>query len=96
MFGAILLGGVVVLWFGFRWAIYGRGYWPSGWMGRLLFAAMLIVIPAAIFLLARILGIGLDKQPTWYRPLGAIPTSMPAVRGVVESRSRLSPLRPVG
>lgn len=93
-FGAALLGGLVLLWLGFRWAIHGRGYWPVGWVGRLLFAAMLILVPTAILLLARIFGVGLDRQPSWYRPLGAIPASVPAERSASAPLTRLSPLRP--
>lgn len=96
VFGATLLGGFVALWFGFRWAIYGSGYWPHGRTGRLLLAAMLVVIPAAIILLVRLTGVGIEKQPGWYRPVGVRPASVPAVRFAAEPTSRLSPLRPVG
>lgn len=68
LFGAILFVGVVALWFGFRWAIYGTGYWPRGWVGMLLFIALLLLTPAAIVVLVRTFGVGLEKQPVWYRP----------------------------
>lgn len=93
LFGSILLGGLVLLWFGFRWAIYGTGYWPRGWVGRLLFATMLVLVPAAVLLLAKTFGVGVEKQPTWYRPFGAIPASVPAATFAVNTMSRLSPLQ---
>jgi len=66
LFGAVLLGGVVALWFGFRWAIYGRGYWPRGAVGRLLFVALLVIVPAAIVLLSRVFAVGIEKQRFWW------------------------------
>jgi hypothetical protein len=61
----VLLGGILALWFGFRWAIYGTGYWPQGWAGRLLFVSLLVIVPAAIVFLSRVFTVGIEKQRFW-------------------------------
>lgn len=68
LMASLALVGLVALWFGFRWAIRGTGYWPRGVLGRALFVALLLIVPAAVVLLVRLIGVGIEKQPTWYRP----------------------------
>lgn len=64
-FGAVLLAGALVLWFGFRWAIYGEGYWPTGTRGRALYLAALILLPLLVLLLAQVFGQGVGGGRTW-------------------------------
>ena len=69
-FGAVLLAGAVVLRFGFRWAIYGKGYWPTGTRGRLFYFAALIMLPLLVLLLAQLFGQGVGGGRTWWWPPG--------------------------
>jgi hypothetical protein len=67
-FGAVLLSGCVLLWFGFRWAIRGKGYWPTGARGGLLYIAALILLPLLVLLLGGLVVDGIGNQRTWWWP----------------------------
>lgn len=66
--GVVLLAGAIVLWFGFRWAIYGAGYWPTGLRGLFMYLAALVLLPLLVLLLGGLLANGIGNQRTWWWP----------------------------
>lgn len=68
LFGTVVLLGIVALGFGYRWALYGEGYWPKGVLGRMLFVAAIVVLPLLVMMLAQLIVGGIGNQRTWWWP----------------------------
>jgi len=68
LFGAVALLSIVALGFGYRWALYGEGYWPKGALGRMLFVAAAVMLPLLVVLPAQLIVGGIGNQRTWWWP----------------------------
>lgn len=68
LFGALLFWSIVGLSFGYRWALYGEGYWPAGLLGRMLFVVAVVMLPIGVLLLAQVFGQGVGGGRTWWWP----------------------------